>query len=191
MQTEIKSRDNALHCLQEQKKINPLYLPGLTDKTTDDFLYPELNKIAQSVCRYFNTSMAKLRKKQRYRTIVQPRQIGMYLSSLFTEFSTTRIGSYWGGFDHATVLHAIKTVRNLYDTDRFFRNDVDFLYNELHKLFKEFKEKSEKIYTYQVDHDEEIVEIYLSAEFNFESMKNLMNDLQEEDINNNYIIEVL
>ena len=177
--------------IQQQKKINPMYLPGLSDKNMDDLLYPELSNIAQSICKYFNTSMIKLRKKQRYRKVVQPRQIGMYLSSILTKFSLSRIGSYWGGFDHATVLHAKKTVMNLYDTDRFFRNDVDFLYNELHKLFKEFKEKSEKIYTYQVDHDEEIVEIYLSAEFNFESMKNLMNDLQEEEINNNYIIEVL
>jgi len=189
MQTQTKSRDNALHCLQKQKKMNPLYLPGLTNKTTDDFLYPELNKIAQSICKYFNTSMIKLRKKQRYRTIVQPRQIGMYLSSEFTHYSASRIGSYWGGFDHATVLHAKKTVMNLYDTDRFFRNDVNFLYNELYKYFS--KEEPAEIYSYQIDHDEKRVELYLSEYFTFEYFEQLRNELQEEDINNNYIIEVL
>lgn len=174
---------------QEQKKMNPLYLPGFTDKTTDDLLYPDLNTIAQSICKYFNTSMTRLRKKQRYRTIVQPRQIGMYLSSILTKFSLSRIGSYWGGFDHATVLHAKKTVMNLYDTDRFFRNDVNFLYSELQRCFK--KEEPAEIYSYQIDHDEKKVELYFSEYFTFEHLEQLRNELQEEEITDKYIIEVL
>lgn len=173
---------------QEQKQINPLYLPGLTEKTTDDILYPELSKIAQAVTNYFNTSMRKLRMKQRHRTIVQPRQIGMYLSNIMTKHSLTRIGSYWGGFDHATVLHACKTVLNLYDTSRHFRVDIDYLYNELCRYFKE---DTKEVYSYTIHKREKKVELYISASFDYSSMQQLMKELQEEEITKDYIIDIL
>lgn len=173
---------------QQQKNINPLYLPGLANKTTDDFLYPELSKIAQVVTNYFGTSMSKLRKKERYRITVQPRQIGMYLSNIMTKYSLSRIGSYWGGFDHATVLHACKTVLNLYDTNRHFRLDVDYLYNQLCRYFKE---DTKEVYSYTIYKREKKVELYVSASFDYASMLQLMNELEQEEITEDYIIDIL
>jgi chromosomal replication initiation ATPase DnaA len=62
---------------------------------------------------------AKIRKRE----IVQARQVSMYFLRTFTNLSQHRVGSYFGK-DHATVIHAVKTVNNLYDTDRGFRTDI-------------------------------------------------------------------
>jgi chromosomal replication initiator protein len=58
---------------------------------------------------------------------VQARQLAMYFSKLYTKHSLASIGSKLGKKDHATVLHACKTVRNLYDTDRDFKKHFDEL----------------------------------------------------------------
>jgi chromosomal replication initiator protein len=62
--------------------------------------------------------------KTRKREIVQARQVSMYFSKNLTKASLASIGSFIGGKDHATVLHACKTVNNLIDTDRHFRNQI-------------------------------------------------------------------
>jgi len=48
---------------------------------------------------------------------VQARQVAMYFSKNLTKSSLATIGSQIGGKDHATVLHACKTVNNLVETD--------------------------------------------------------------------------
>lgn len=85
---------------------------------------------------YFNIPIDSLQLKTRKREILQARQIAMYFSKLLTKSSLASIGAQIGNKDHATVLHACKTVNNLYDTDKFFRNDVD----EIEKRIKEVKE---------------------------------------------------
>ncbi len=60
----------------------------------------------------------------RKRELVQARQIAMYLSRNHTNNSLATIGSQIGGRDHATVLHAYNTVKDLMDTDRMFKKYV-------------------------------------------------------------------
>jgi chromosomal replication initiator protein len=48
----------------------------------------------------------------------------MFFSKNLTKASLASIGSHIGGKDHATVLHACKTVNNLIDTDKHFRNQI-------------------------------------------------------------------
>jgi hypothetical protein len=57
----------------------------------------------------------------RKREIVQTRQECMYFLSKFTKLSLSQIGANIGGKDHATVLHAKKTIQNVIDTDNEFR----------------------------------------------------------------------
>lgn len=52
----------------------------------------------------------------RQRELVGARQLSMKLSVEYTKLSLATIGSHHGGRDHATVLHACKTVKNLIDT---------------------------------------------------------------------------
>jgi chromosomal replication initiator protein len=66
--------------------------------------------------------------KTRKREIVQARQIAMFFAKSLTKNSLATIGSQIGGKDHATVLHACKTVNNLIETDKRFKvyiNDIE------------------------------------------------------------------
>ena len=79
-----------------------------------------IDKIQNIVCDHFNLSIDTLLSKSRKREIVQARQITMYLSKYYTRESLQNIGRKIGDRDHATVLHACKTVSNLMDTDKVF-----------------------------------------------------------------------
>jgi chromosomal replication initiator protein len=81
--------------------------------------------IERQVCNYFNISVEQLHKSTRKRETVQARQIAMYFSKSLTKCSLATIGTQIGGKDHATVLHACKTVNNLMETDKHFKHQVE------------------------------------------------------------------
>jgi chromosomal replication initiator protein len=87
--------------------------------------------IQKIVCDYFSLTPDLLQSKTRKREIVQARQIAMYFSKSLTKSSLASIGSQIGGKDHATVLHACKTVSNLVDTDKRFKTQVDAIEKKL------------------------------------------------------------
>ena len=53
--------------------------------------------------------------------MARPRQIAMYLAKRLTPRSLPEIGRKFGGRDHSTVIHAVRRIEELRDTDR----DVD------------------------------------------------------------------
>ena len=65
-----------------------------------------------------------MKSKTRKRQVVQARQIAMYFAKSMTKNSLSNIGMCCGGKDHATVLHACRTVTNLLDTDKKFKSNV-------------------------------------------------------------------
>ena len=87
--------------------------------------------IQKVVCDYFNLSPDLLQSKTRKREIVQARQIAMYFSKSLTKSSLASIGAMIGGKDHATVLHACKTVNNLMDTDKRFKSQIESIEKKL------------------------------------------------------------
>jgi chromosomal replication initiator protein len=90
-----------------------------------------IDYIQKVVCNYFNIAVDQLQSKTRKREIVQARQVAMYFSKTLTKASLANIGSQIGGKDHATVLHACKTVNNLLETDKRFRLQVDEIEKKL------------------------------------------------------------
>ncbi|MBP5371952.1 MAG: chromosomal replication initiator protein DnaA [Bacteroidales bacterium] len=88
--------------------------------------------IKKTVCDYFNIAPDQLKSKTRKREIVQSRQVAMYFAKIYTKNSLASIGSQIGGKDHATVLHACKTVNNLMETDKRFKKYI----LDLEKRFK-------------------------------------------------------
>ncbi|MEH0007636.1 MAG: chromosomal replication initiator protein DnaA [Flavobacteriales bacterium] len=76
--------------------------------------------IQQVVCDYFDMPKDLLVSKTRRREVVQARQLAMFFSKKLTKNSLARIGKQIGNRDHATVLHAVKTVTNLSETDKTF-----------------------------------------------------------------------
>lgn len=87
--------------------------------------------ISKVVCDYFSMQVDTLQEKTRKREIVQARQIAMYFSKSLTKYSLASIGAQIGSKDHATVLHACKTVNNLKDTDKNFRQFVEDIEKKL------------------------------------------------------------
>ncbi len=84
-----------------------------------------IDYIQKVVSDYFNIPIDMINSKTRKREIVQARQIAMFFSKKFTKSSLATIGIHCGNKDHATVLHACRTVNNLIDTDKQFRVYVD------------------------------------------------------------------
>ena len=86
-----------------------------------------IDYIQKVVCDYFDLPIELLKSKTRKREVVQARQIAMFFAKKMTKSSLANIGMHCGGKDHATVLHACKTVNNLVETDKRFRTYVDEL----------------------------------------------------------------
>ncbi|MCM4163527.1 MULTISPECIES: chromosomal replication initiator protein DnaA [unclassified Arenibacter] len=86
-----------------------------------------IDYIQKVVSDYFEMDVATLQSKTRKRHIVQARQLAMFFAKKFTKASLASIGSQIGKRDHATVLHACKTVDNLAETDKQFRKYIDDL----------------------------------------------------------------
>ena len=84
-----------------------------------------VEKIQEIVCHYFNMDQAMIQTTSRKREIVQARQITMYLAKKYTPASFSHIGRIVGGKDHATVLHACKTVKDQIDINKNFRATVE------------------------------------------------------------------
>ena len=87
--------------------------------------------IQKVVCNYFNLPIEQIQSKTRKREIVQARQVAMFFSKSLTKASLATIGTQIGGKDHATVLHACKTVNNLIETDKRFRIQIDEIEKKL------------------------------------------------------------
>lgn len=83
--------------------------------------------IIQLVLGTFSVDMKSLNSKSRKREIVLARQCAMFLCKKHTTQSVSRIGMVVGGRDHATVLHALKNVENLLETDADFKQKFDMV----------------------------------------------------------------
>tara|TARA_R110002050_G_scaffold74772_5_gene160209 strand:- start:23624 stop:25051 length:1428 start_codon:yes stop_codon:yes gene_type:complete len=90
-----------------------------------------IDYIQKVVSDYFQMDIDTLQSKTRKRHIVQARQLAMFFAKKFTKASLASIGSQIGKRDHATVLHACKTVDNLSSTDKQFRKYVEDISKKL------------------------------------------------------------
>jgi chromosomal replication initiator protein len=87
--------------------------------------------IQKVISKYFEIDVLTLQSTTRKRNVVQARQLAMYFSKRMTKASLASIGAQIGKRDHATVLHACKTVDNLTETDKQFRKYVEELTDKL------------------------------------------------------------
>ena len=90
----------------------------------------DLNKIEIIVSSYYRILPSSLFAKTKRREIVEPRQVVMAISRLETPFSLKQIGFRYNK-DHATVLHALRVVCNMFNTDKYFREKFTEIISEL------------------------------------------------------------
>ncbi|HHJ09906.1 MAG TPA: chromosomal replication initiator protein DnaA [Bacteroidetes bacterium] len=135
--TNIRELEGALISLLAQSTLNKKEITlDLARKMIDKLIkntHKELSidYIQKVVCDYFGIPIDLVLSKTRKREIVQARQVAMYFSKNLTKSSLTTIGSRIGGKDHATVLHACKTVNNLIETDKYFRLQIEEIEKKL------------------------------------------------------------
>lgn len=79
------------------------------------------------VAKHFDVPVEKLHSKTRMRDIVMARQLSMYLAKNYTNSSLKMIGDSFGGRDHSTVIHSLKAVQDMMDTDLLFKDKVNAL----------------------------------------------------------------
>jgi chromosomal replication initiator protein len=90
-----------------------------------------VQRIAQQVGTYFRIDPRHLQSRRRYRNVLVPRQIGMYLARQLTDLSLEEIGGHFGGRDHSTVLHACRKIREALADDVAISGAVQQLQVEL------------------------------------------------------------
>ena len=86
-----------------------------------------IDDILRTVSKHYGVNRGDLLSGRRNRSIVRPRQIGMYLAKLLTSRSLPEIGRRFGNRDHTTVLHAIRKIEQLMNDDNQLREDIELL----------------------------------------------------------------
>jgi len=86
-----------------------------------------IDDILRTVSKHYGVNRGDLLSGRRNRSIVRPRQIGMYLAKLLTSRSLPEIGRRFGNRDHTTVLHAIRKIEQLMSDDNQLREEIELL----------------------------------------------------------------
>lgn len=131
--SNIRELEGAMISVLAQASLNKKEITlDLAKQIVDNFIKNankeiSIDYIQKVVSEYFGLTVDAMISKTRKRNIVQARQLTMYFAKNHTKASLTTIGLQCGNKDHATVLHACKTVLNLIDTDKEFKAYVDEL----------------------------------------------------------------
>ena len=135
--TNVRELEGALISLLAQSSLNRKEITiELAKNMLDKFVKNTVREVSidfiqKIVCDYFDIPIETMKSKTRKREIVQCRQLAMYFSKQMTKSSLAMIGKYCGNKDHATVLHACKTVNNLADTDKQFKGYISDIEKKL------------------------------------------------------------
>ncbi|NNE03117.1 MAG: chromosomal replication initiator protein DnaA [Eudoraea sp.] len=133
IKTNIRELEGAIISLIAQSSFNKREVTlELAQQVVEKFVKNtkrevSIDYIQKVVSDYFEMDVATLQSKTRKRHIVQARQLAMFFAKKFTKASLASVGSQIGKRDHATVLHACKTVDNLAETDKQFRKYIEDL----------------------------------------------------------------
>lgn len=137
IKTNVRELEGAIISLIAQSSFNKKEITvNLAKEIVEKFVKNtkrevSIDYIQKVVSDYFQMDVSTLQSKTRKRHIVQARQLAMFFAKKFTKASLASIGSQIGKRDHATVLHACKTVDNLSTTDKQFRKYVEDLSKKL------------------------------------------------------------
>jgi len=135
--TNVRELEGALISLLAQSSLNRKEITiDLAKNMLDKFVKNTVREVSidfiqKVICDYFDIPIEIMKSKTRKREIVQCRQLAMYFSKQMTKSSLAMIGKHCGNKDHATVLHACKTVNNLADTDKQFKGYISDLEKKL------------------------------------------------------------
>lgn len=87
--------------------------------------------IITAVGKLFRVSEEDIVSKKRVKEIVTARQAAIYLCKNLTELSFNKIGEYFGGMDHSTVMHSVKKIELLKENDPELKEKINTLTKDL------------------------------------------------------------
>ncbi len=90
-----------------------------------------IDLIQTLVCKFFKISKNEMLSSRRSRYLVRPRQIGIYLTKILTSKSLPEIGREFSNRDHTTIIHSVKTIEKLKETDRVMVDNINKLKNQI------------------------------------------------------------
>jgi len=91
-----------------------------------------IDMIQKFVADYYQLKMSELKSKNNSKSVALPRQVAMYLCKMLTNASLPEIGKSFAGKHHSTVIHSIRKVEELRQTDPTFNTLI-------HTLTESFK----------------------------------------------------
>jgi len=86
-----------------------------------------IEDIQKRVAEYYNIKVSEMSSARRAQMVARPRQVAMYLAKQLTQRSLPEIGRKFGNRDHTTVMHAVRKVDQLRQSDAGFAEDVELL----------------------------------------------------------------
>lgn len=138
METSIRELEGFLISLGTYASINGL---PVTLELAKDLLNERYNientriinaeSITDKICDHFGVSKSDIVGKSRKKQIVFPRQLAMYLCRQLTEMSLPKIGEYFGGRDHTTVIHAVEKIEKDIQKEPYVKSMVQTLTKDL------------------------------------------------------------
>ena len=93
-----------------------------------------IDSIQKKVSSYYNLSLSDMTSSRRSINIARPRQIAMFLCKGLTSYSYPEIGKAFGGKDHTTVLHAVKKIQSMLESDQKLKTHISDLKEAIFNL---------------------------------------------------------
>ena len=99
--------------------------------TTKPVLAKNIEEITKYIAEFYNVTVSELIGQNRTREFMLPRQLAMYLSKNCLSISLKKIGEYFGGRDHSSVIHSIKKLDRDLEKDPLLKRDIETLKKEM------------------------------------------------------------
>ncbi len=128
--TNVREIEGAIISILAQSSLNKKQITvDLAKQMIDKFVQNTAHEISvdyiqKVVCDYYNIPINLLFSSSRKRDIVHVRHSSMYFSKKYTDLSLAQIGAKCGKKDHATVLHACRSIENLIATNKKIKEDL-------------------------------------------------------------------
>ena len=90
-----------------------------------------IDLIQTIVCKYYKISKNEMLSSRRSRYLVRPRQVAIYLTKILTSKSLPEIGREFSNRDHTTIIHSVKTIEKLKESDPEMVDNINKLKNQI------------------------------------------------------------
>ena len=105
---------------------------ALKDQLIDRSVYKnDVHRIQRVVCDYFKVNIDDIKGKKRNQTINYPRQVAIYLCRKLTTESFPKIGTYFGGRDHSTIISAYQKIEDELEKNEQLKQIIEELKSSL------------------------------------------------------------